>query len=298
VPSPNLQPQQRCRVCGSTATLPAGEVYGKYSARSYALRRCPECHFGFVSDPWTDFAQIYDERYYAGQGADPLVDYAFELSHPDRTVRGYEWRGIAECVEACVGPLGSQRWLDFGCGNGGLVRYLRTATGLDAVGFEEGAIAEQARRVGIPILAREELEEQSGTFDVVTAIEVLEHTLDPVAELRAVRRLLRPGGLLFLTTGNAEPFADRLDRWSYVIPEIHVSFFEPVTLDRAMREAGFRPERRRHGAGFDQILKFKVFKNLRLRRRNWITDSLPSWAIGAAVEPRVRLSAHPVGWAA
>ena len=61
----------------------------------------------------------------------------------------------------------------------------------------------------------------------MTAIEVLEHTLDPLAELRRIRALLRPGGLLLLTTGNAAPFASRLTQWPYVIPEIHVSFFEP-----------------------------------------------------------------------
>ena len=76
---------------------------------------------------------------------------------------------------------------------------------------------------------------------MVTAIEVIEHTLDPLAELRTIRGLLRPGGLLFLTTGNAAPFASDLLRWSYIVPEIHVSFFEPDTLERALVKCGFRP---------------------------------------------------------
>ena len=75
----------------------------------------------------------------------------------------------------------------------------------------------------------------------MTAIEVLEHTLEPLAELRRIRKLLRPGGLLFLTTGNAAPFASDLLRWSYIIPEIHISFFEPSTLEYALHAAGFRP---------------------------------------------------------
>ena len=55
-----------------------------------------------------------------------------------------------------------------------------------------------------------------GSFDVVTAIEVIEHVLDPVAELRRIRALLRPGGLLFLTTGNAKPYSKRLLTWGYL----------------------------------------------------------------------------------
>jgi hypothetical protein len=95
----------RCAVCGTDAE-PAGEVHGRFSDRSYRLNRCSACGFGFVADPWTDYDQIYSDAYYAGEGADPLVDYAYELAHPERTVRRYEWRGILAAVGslAPVGP--------------------------------------------------------------------------------------------------------------------------------------------------------------------------------------------------
>jgi len=298
------QPEQRvppCRICGASAE-PAGTVHGRYSMRDYRLARCPSCGYGFVVDPWTDFAEIYDERYYAGEGADPMVDYRFELDHPDQTVRRYEWAGIARVVRdltrGAAGDAGrSVRWLDYGCGNGGLVRYLRTHGLADALGFDEGAIAAETRARGIPVLTPGELGTQDGSFDVITAVEVIEHTLDPVAELRAMRRLLRLGGLLFLTTGNARPYSARLDRWRYVIPEIHISFFEPRTLERALSESGFTAERRSLRPGFDEILKFKVLKNLRLRRRSRLTDAIPAHLLALA-DLGPRLSEHPIGWAA
>jgi 2-polyprenyl-3-methyl-5-hydroxy-6-metoxy-1,4-benzoquinol methylase len=285
----------RCRVCAGENIHSLGQVWGRYAGRNFELARCDGCRFAFVADPWTDFAQIYDERYYAGEGADPLVDYAFELSDPGRTIRGYEWRGIARVVEQLAGPLRGQRWLDFGCGNGGLVRHLRAHAGVDAVGFEDGAIAASARAAGIPLLGGAEL--PAGGSDVVTAIEVIEHVLDPVAELRAIRQLLRPGGLLFLTTGNAAPFAERLAQWRYVVPEIHISFFEPSTLELALRAAGFRPAPLGDSRGFDQILKFKVLKNLGVRRRNRLTDAIPARPLAALADRRVRLGEHPIGWA-
>lgn len=286
-----------CRVCGGVTTR-IGSVHGSYSRRDYELRRCVRCRFAFISNPWTDFGRIYDDRYYAGNGADPLVDYRFELEEPARTVRQYEWRGITSVVERLLGGLGGVRWLDFGCGNGGLVRHVQQHTPANALGFEQGAVAAAARQLGIPIVDEHVLCEHDAGFDVVTAIEVLEHTLDPLAELRRMRRLLRPGGLLFMTTGNAAPFADRLSRWSYVIPEVHVSFFEPSTLRFAFEQTGFRPARGPGGAGFDEILKFKVLKNLRIRRRSWLTDLLPAGPIAAAADRRVRLREHPIGWAA
>jgi SAM-dependent methyltransferase len=274
-----------------------GDVHGQYSQQDYRLARCPTCGYAFIVDPWLDFAAIYDERYYDGQGADPLVDYRFELEHPERSIRRYEWDGLATVVaDLCGGPDPSRRWLDYGCGNGGLVRHLRNRRVAEAFGFDEGSITVVARSVGIPILTSEHLDAMAGTFDVVTAIEVIEHTLDPVAELRRMRRLLRPGGLLFLTTGNAQPYAHKLTNWRYVIPEIHISYFEPRTLERALIDAGFRAEQPPLGSGFNEIMKFKVLKNLHVRRRSRLTDLIPSRLAGQA-DRIVKLSKHPVGWA-
>jgi SAM-dependent methyltransferase len=282
-------------------------VHGRFSGRDYRLARCPSCGFAFIVDPWLDFDKIYDRSYYAGEGADPLVDYLFELDHPGRTIRQYEWHGLSRIVRGLAGDQGPSsndrakravsvgRWLDYGCGNGGLVRYLRERSVAEAFGFEQSSIAKEAAARGIPILSAEALLGEAGSFDVVTAIEVLEHSLDPVAELRRMRDLLRPGGLLLLTTGNARPHARNLSRWSYVRPEIHISFFEPRTLERALAAASFRPERRSLGSGFDEVLKFKVLKNLRVRCRSWFTDALPSSLIGPTADRITKLGEHPVG---
>jgi 2-polyprenyl-3-methyl-5-hydroxy-6-metoxy-1,4-benzoquinol methylase len=284
-----------CPIC-ATATVRLGDRRGTFAGRDFELRRCPGCRLALVADPVEDLASIYDERYYAGQGADPLVDYRFELEHPKSTVRVYEWRGIERVVSDLLGDLTKVRWLDYGCGNGGLVRHLR-ASGYDATGFEEGAIAASAASLGIPIASRDDLPGLAETFDVVTAIEVIEHTLDPLEELRSMRRLLRPGGLLFLTTGNAAAFADRLTRWSYIVPEIHISLFEPSTLERALSLAGFRPEYRDLGPGFESVLKFKVLKNLHVRRRSPPLDLISPRLIAFPADRYARLSRHPIGWA-
>jgi SAM-dependent methyltransferase len=285
-----------CRICGSQTSL-VGVVRGAHSGRDFKLARCAECGYAFIVDPLTDFGSIYDEDYYAGRGADPLVDYAYELEHPAQTVRQYEWRGLAEVVGHLLGTLSGRRWIDFGAGNGGLVRYLREHEHVDAVGFEEGAIARRADELGIPVRGRDALAQWRGSADVVTAVEVLEHVLDPVAELRAMRALLKPGGLLLVTTGNAGAHSADLARWRYVVPEIHISFFEPRTLALAFAQAGLRAEHPSLGRGFDDIIVFKVLKNLGFRRRSPLTDLVPRRPVRMLADRIERLSEHPVGWA-
>ena len=282
-----------CPVCGAR-TQKIGEKKGAFRPMTFVLRRCGACRFAFVANPCTDYAALYDEAYYRGAGADSAVDYVTELESADLTVRGYEWQGLLKVVGALAGGLEGKRWLDFGCGNGGLVRAGRQA-GLDVVGAEEGWIAERARGAGIPILTRSELDARAGQFQVVTAIEVLEHLTDPLAELRRIRRLLEPGGLFFATTGNARPFSGDLASWRYVVPEVHVAFFEPETLAESLRRSGFAPEFPGFVPGFADVIRFKVLKNLGVRRRGgW--ERLVPWGLAARlVDRRYEVTAHPIG---
>jgi SAM-dependent methyltransferase len=284
-----------CKICGAeTAVL--GNKLGRFFPRAFELRRCARCHFAFIANPWTDFAKIYDEDYYRGKGADPLIDYLFELDHPQETNRRDEWKGIVEVIRGLTPISAATRWLDFGCGNGGLVRFCRQEVGCEACGFEEGWIAERARAQQIPILSEADLRSLENSFDVVTAIEVLEHTFEPLEVLRTIQRLLKPGGLFFFTTGNAEPFARDLLQWRYIIPEIHVSFFEPATLALALERAGFRVTYPGFRPGHESIIRFKVLKNLGLRRTTAWHRVLPWKLLARACNSTLRLTAHPVGW--
>jgi SAM-dependent methyltransferase len=285
-----------CRIC-SAATSDAGVVVGRFARREFHLRRCAACGYAFVANPVTDYDTIYSAEYYAGCGADPLVDYTGEVEYPSETIRRYEWRGLVKAVTALVPLSRRTRWLDFGCGTGGLVRYCREVSGADARGFDQGEAARLSRAAGTPLIDVSELEEASGTFDVVTAIEVLEHLIDPIAELGRIRRLLSPGGLFLYTTGNAEPHRDHLDRWRYVTPEIHVSFFEPRTLSLALRKTGFAPDFRGLLPGFEDVIRFKVLKNLGRKRRSRLEALVPWRVVSRLIDRRLGITAHPIGWA-
>lgn len=282
-----------CPLCGASATWVASRA-SPVTGSTFELDRCSQCAFVFVRNPRTDFENLYDVDYYAGRGADAAVDYVAEIDDPD-TVRVYEWQGIVDAVEQLTPVSHATRWLDFGCGLGGLVRWVREQRGCSVVGFDEGYAAEQLAATGVPFVSREDLEQQTGTFDVVTAIEVLEHATHPNTMLADIAALLRPGGLLFLTTGNAQVFRDRLTHWSYTaVPDVHISFFEPKTLSDAFVRAGLDPVSLGYLSGLDDIIRYKVLKGLGVHRRNrW--ERLVPWRIASRiVDRRYRVSAMPV----
>jgi SAM-dependent methyltransferase len=285
-----------CRICGHS-TVHAATVTGQFVVRTFHLRHCPNCRFSFVADPLNDQASIYTREYYEGRGADPLVDYDGELQYPNETIRLHEWRGVASAVSSLVPLNTNSRWLDFGCGTGGLVRYCRERLGVDAWGFEQGEAKQLAGSAGTPLVADLGASDLKASFDVVTAIEVLEHLPEPLVELRVVRSLLKPGGLFFATTGNAQPFRGRLERWRYVVPEIHVSYFEPTTLGTAFRTVGLIPEHVGFTPGFQDIIRFKLLKNMRRKRISKLDAAIPWRLATRLVDRRFRLTAQPVGWA-
>jgi SAM-dependent methyltransferase len=94
------------------------------------------------------------------------------------------------------------RWLDLGCAYGYLVAEAR-AGGFRAVGVDVSAYALAKVAGSAPAAAGcvargvlERLPFPDGSFDVVSAFDVLEHVVDPDAALREIHRLLRPGGVL------------------------------------------------------------------------------------------------------
>jgi SAM-dependent methyltransferase len=269
----------RCRACGSSAVRSRGSKPGEFIRRDFTFYTCDACSLLFV-EPFSGF-EIYNDAYYRGQGADPLVDYESEYNDYRRTDRALEFTDLARVAEKhlAVSPSPSLplspssapvAWLDFGCGAGGFLKFLRergTFAGrpVELTGHDVGSYADLlARNDGFRILDLDTVRrEPSASYDVISLIEVIEHLPAPDLTIALVSRLLKPGGLLLLTTGNlACPVARRHGiHYRYCVPEIHISLFNPRALTSLYRAHGLEPVSvRYHGA-----VSFKVVKSLRHR---------------------------------
>jgi len=132
------------------------------------------------------------------------------------------------------------RILDVGCGTGANLLMLSQYGDAEGVDVSEDALAFCRERglEKVRLGAGEELPYDDGTFDLVTAFDVVEHMDNDLAGLREMRRVLRPGGrvLLFVPTftflwGLQDDVSNHRRR--YRLPE----------LRRVLEQAGFEIER-------------------------------------------------------
>ena len=105
-------------------------------------------------------------------------------------------------------PLAGKSALDVGCGAGllcePLARLGADVTGVDAAPENTAAAAVHAARSGLDIryMAGELASHDIGRFDLVTAMEVIEHVADKQAFANELVARLAPGGLMVLSTPN------------------------------------------------------------------------------------------------
>lgn len=160
-------------------------------------------------------------------------------------------------IEQQSGDLGGKRILDVGCGGGILTESLAskgaTVTGIDMAELSLEVARMHLHESGLDIDYRlstvEAFAEQNETrFDIVTCLEMLEHVPDPDSVISAASRLLKPDGLLFLSTINRNPksFALAILGAEYVLGLLprgtheYRKFIKPSEIAAQLRKSGLR----------------------------------------------------------
>ncbi len=203
---------------------------------------CAGCGLRYLDPQPTaeELAALYGEAYFARQHPEqPGYDQYLEETENHR--RTFEHR-----LGLLPSPRDGGLVLDVGAATGLFVERAR-ARGWDATGVEPSAwAAAHARDVHAQPVVTGVLSAQglpAASVEMVTMWEVIEHVPDPLEELREIRRILRPGGTLALSTPDAGSLVARLlgRRWPgwRKIPE-HLYHFDRGTLRQLLTQAGFR----------------------------------------------------------
>jgi 2-polyprenyl-6-hydroxyphenyl methylase/3-demethylubiquinone-9 3-methyltransferase len=174
------------------------------------------------------------------------------LTYIRQSMLGHFGRNVRD-----VRPFSGLSLVDIGCGGGlvsePLARLGAAVTAIDPGEENIAAARAHAAAQGLAIDYRactsEELAAEGRQFDGVVALEVLEHVPDVGAFLRSCAALLRPGGLLLVSTINrtAKSYALMIVGAEYVLRWVPRGthrwdrFITPAELDDAFRSAGLSP---------------------------------------------------------
>lgn len=228
-----------CNLCRHDVPAQRSPVWTK---DGFDIVRCPNCRLVFrrVLPAPTDLPVIYAEEYFRRPGDDAdgqgYADYVAdeELHRLNGALRARKL--------AALRPPG--RLFDVGAAAGFFMDEAR-GQGWDVAGVDFSAqMSDWGRdRLGLDLAPGDfrEVEVTDGSYDVVTMWDYIEHSLDPAADLARANRLLAPGGLLAISTGDVSSMVARLSgrRWHLLTPRHHNFFFSNQTLKLACQHAGF-----------------------------------------------------------
>lgn len=219
-----------CPICG-----PSAQAVLRHDFDPYRVVACSVCGLNYLSPRLTQAAilKLYkDEAYYnsnvSGQGYDEYMEIS------DNWVKTFSLRLQQVAPYKSTGKV-----LDIGCGPG----YFLTAAqkmGFDVYGLDPSDyIVAQAQktwgdRVRLGLIESADYPPES--FDLVVAFDTFEHIYDPGNFLNAIHRVLKPGGVLAITTPDPTSLLSKISgrKWvSYKLPE-HVFYWSPKTIHRIL----------------------------------------------------------------
>jgi 2-polyprenyl-3-methyl-5-hydroxy-6-metoxy-1,4-benzoquinol methylase len=215
--------EKRCIVCGSIQSeLFLIKTHDGRGPGPISLLKCDVCKVVFLGS-WSEAYDSHLYDYYNKRKSVNKVD----IYSPITEIRYKEllafFRGISP----------GNRMLDVGCGQGHFVDVALRG-GWDVLGIElsKPAVA-ICQKFGLPVeridFFSTTLEE--GSFDFLTMFEVIEHVSSPSKFAQRAEKLLRPGGVLYLTTPNFDSLDRRLLGASWhVIHREHLTYFTPETM--------------------------------------------------------------------
>jgi SAM-dependent methyltransferase len=202
-----------------------------------AIVQCNRCRL-LLRNPQpsdADLAAIYTSEYFLGGGAE---DATSRLKR--RTAAGY-----LDEIEARTGrPLRGARLVEIGPGLGNLL-VEAASRGCEVAGVEYSDSSARtanerigADRVAVGSLATAPFPAES--FDIAVLSDVLEHTRDPLSDLRRLWRLMRPGATLFIAVPSLDSWSARImgKHWLEFKSE-HLYYFDSATLQLLLFQAGF-----------------------------------------------------------
>lgn len=242
--------KNNCYLCQSSSTnlyQDLEEILGIVSGK-WNLRQCNNKDCGLV---WVDpcpieqeIGKLYPATYFNEYGSEntpksllkKLYDLYLQLIYvkPER-------QKIYHMYLEGVKP---GKLLEVGCGNGTLLGRFK-ALGWDVQGQDvsnySAALASETYKVPVYTGSLKNADFAAASYDAIVMSHVIEHVVDPIELLTECYRILKPKGILMITTPNILSYGHQCFKsyWIPLDPPRHLHLFSEKTLQIVAAKAGF-----------------------------------------------------------
>ncbi len=273
----SLQEPIACPVCAADVS----RIYQRKNG--YEIVVCDVCHVRYVHPMPTALEDLYAENYFAG--ADEGFGYVDYDADKEPMVGAF--KKYLQHVRK-LSPQ-AKSLLDVGAATGFFLDIART-DGFTVAGVEISEFAAQKGRDKGIEMTTGTLDQVSGTYDVISMLDLIEHVTDPRAELKKAHALLAEHGLLVINTPDAgSPYAKLMGpKWHLIVPPEHLFYFDRKNIANLLAQEGFKVE-----------LTTTIGKNFTLPYifrtvHGWLGWSVLSWFAKVAGLPVLRDIALPI----
>jgi len=250
----NIQ-SEKCVNCGSQdyQFLHRGKDRLHGIGGEFSVDICTQCGLNAIHPKLSlnEMEKYYPTDYVSFPKA--VEDEKFSLKRLDRKI-GIKRR--CKVINQRVEKTG--RILDIGCATGNFLRGMQEF-GWDCYGIEPSEYAANyaIKRFNLQVIhgyLTEHLFEEN-YFDVVSLWDVFEHLPEPKNDLSIIKTILKPGGMLIITTPNVDSWGRKIFKEHWVgwdVPR-HYHVFSPITIEDILNRSSFTTKEiisftGRHGA--------------------------------------------------
>jgi 2-polyprenyl-3-methyl-5-hydroxy-6-metoxy-1,4-benzoquinol methylase len=236
----------RCAACFSLDIHPLANIrYVQYD-------RCSDCGFTFANPrpPESVLSEFYNSPFYNNYR---ICERERLKLDPNISISTTQIPMLASWIK----DHKSKSVLDFGCGPGSFLAYLRDKHGFtDVEGIElNKESASIAKAIHGITIATDISELRKKSYDVVTLIEVIEHVPDVNEMMGLVGRYLNEGGKLLISTDAINNIPSRyFPSWaSHFTGPSHISLFSELALTKLLTRFGYRIDERESEPCFELL---------------------------------------------
>ena len=236
----------KCKICNSK------DIYHKFSKNNYKIFKCKSCGIEFVNPlPSRQVLQDYYSKtsYHTG-----------ERYRTDKMTKGGTRIWVKRLKEIQALGYRNGHILDVGCATGLFLQKAKNA-GWAIKGLE---LSKNAAETSKKLLGKDKIEQvdllqfnTTDVFDVVTMWALLEHVIEPLDYIQKITELLKPNGLLAISTPNLHSLSRNLlrNQWKYYNPPEHLFYFTPKLLKEILFNNGYNKVRMK--TNFNYVSLFK-----------------------------------------